>query len=151
MAEDQQERFKIREYAAGDETAVIDLWKVVFKNDPPWNAPASIIRRKLAFQPNLFLIGELDKHLIATVLGGYDGFRGWIYHLAVNPAWQHRGFARMMMMAIEGRLLDIGCIKINLQVRSSNVQVIEFYRSIGYAVEDHTSLGKLLQSNDQSY
>ena len=137
--------FKIREFSAADEAAVIRLWKTVFENDPPWNDPELVIRRKQAFQCELFLVGELNSELIATVLGGYDGFRGWIYHLAVLPSWQHRGIARMMMMAIEGKLLDLGCIKINLQVRASNFQATDFYRSVGYSVEDHISMGKLLQ------
>ena len=137
--------FKIRQFSTADEAAVIALWKTVFAKDPAWNDPAMVIRRKQAFQPELFLIGELKNEVIATVLGGYDGFRGWIYHLAVLPAWQHRGFARMMMMAIEGKLLDLGCIKINLQVRASNLQASGFYRSVGYSVEDHISMGKLLR------
>ena len=137
--------FNIREFTASDEAFVIELWKTVFAEDPAWNEPAMVIRHKKAFQPELFLVGELNGELIATVLGGYDGFRGWIYHLAVAPAWRHRGFARMMMMAIEGKLLDLGCIKINLQVRASNLDATGFYRSVGYTVEDHISMGKLIQ------
>jgi len=137
--------FHIREFEATDEAAVTSLWKTVFAGDPSWNDPAQVIRRKKAFQSELFLVGELNGEVIATVLGGYDGFRGWIYHLAVLPSWRHRGFARMMMMAIEGKLLDMGCIKINLQVRASNLEATEFYRSVGYTLEDHVSMGKLLQ------
>jgi len=137
--------FNIREYKAADEAAVTGIWQTVFAEDPSWNDPVQVIHRKQAFQSELFLVGELNGEVIATVLGGYDGFRGWIYHLAVLPSWRHRGFARMMMMAIEGKLLDLGCIKINLQVRASNLEATEFYRSVGFSMEDHISMGKLLQ------
>jgi hypothetical protein len=74
----------IREFEEKDHSAVIKIWQNLFRNDPPWNDPASIIKRKLAFQPELFLVGEENRKVVATVLGGYDGFRGWVYHLAVE-------------------------------------------------------------------
>ncbi|UCH85906.1 MAG: GNAT family acetyltransferase [Candidatus Latescibacterota bacterium] len=134
----------IRSYSEDDETDVIGLWTTVFPNDPPWNDPPGIIRRKLAVQRELFLVGELAGRVIATVICGYDGFRGWIYHLAVSPTERRRGLGRAMMAEAERRLRALGCPKINLQVRAANAGVIEFYKTLGYAVEDHTSFGKLL-------
>ena len=138
------DQLKIRQFKPEDKAEVIDLWNTVFKNDPPWNDPASIIRRKLAFQPELFLVGVKNGHIVTTVLGGYDGFRGWIYHLAVKPDQRRKGIGKRMMTAIEQLLLDLECVKINLQVRSSNPDVTAFYHSIGYSIEDHTSMGKVL-------
>ena len=135
----------IREFEEKDHSAVIKLWESLFKNDPPWNDPASIIKRKLAFQSELFLIGEDNRRVVATVLGGYDGFRGWVYHLAVNADKRRTGIARQMMNAIENKLKDLGCIKINLQIRSSNLDVVAFYEAIGYSKENHISMGKLIQ------
>ncbi len=137
-------RFIIRKFYVRDRNEVIALWKDVFPDDPPWNDPAAVITRKTQKQRDLFLVGLLDKKVIATVLGGYDGFRGWIYHLAVNPQFRSRGFGKKMMEAIESILIKQGCIKINLQVRSGNSAVIKFYRHIGYTTEDHTSMGKRL-------
>jgi len=137
-------RLFIRKFQEKDAPDVITLWEIVFKNDPPWNHPESIIKRKQAYQSHLFLVGLIDERVIATVLGGYDGFRGWIYHLAVAKTEQRRGHGRAMMMEAERLLRSYGCPKINLQVRAANAEVIEFYKAIGYKVEDHTCFGKLL-------
>ena len=139
-----EEPWIIRPYTDIDETDVIALWESVFPNDPPWNDPPQIIQRKKQVQPELFLVGELDGRVIATVIGGYDGFRGWIYHLAVAKTEQRRGFGRAMMADAERLLRSYGCPKINLQVRAANAGVIEFYKALGYGLEDHACFGKLL-------
>jgi ribosomal protein S18 acetylase RimI-like enzyme len=87
-------------------------------------------------------VGEVGDRIVATVLGGYDGFRAWVYHLAVTPKERRKGYGRAMMRAIEQKLGDLGAPKINLQVRSSNTDVVEFYRHLDYKIEDHTSMGK---------
>jgi ribosomal protein S18 acetylase RimI-like enzyme len=136
---------KIRKFTKNDKPKVIKLWRLVFKNDPPWNEPNAIIERKLAIQRNLFLVGEVNGKIIATVLGGYDGFRGWVYHLAILPSHQRKGIGKVLMLELEKKLKNLGCPKINLQVRSSNSEVIQFYKKIGYSQEDHVSMGKLLR------
>jgi ribosomal protein S18 acetylase RimI-like enzyme len=82
--------------------------------------------------------------IVAAVMAGYDGHRGWINYLAVHPDHQHTGIARRMMNEAEMRLRVAGCPKINLQVRRSNTKVIEFYRKIGYKLDDVVSLDKRL-------
>ena len=134
----------IRKFQSRDSKRVIKLWKDIFPNDPPWNEPSGIIARKLRRQRDLFLVGVIDRVVVATVLGGYDGFRGWIYHLAVDPHYRKRGIGKMMISAIEKRIRNQGAVKINLQVRASNTDVIRFYRELGYRSETHSSLGKLL-------
>ncbi len=134
----------IREFNKDDTDAVFKLWKRSFPTDPPWNDPQDVIQRKVNYQSELFLVGELDKKIVATVLGGYDGFRGWVYHLAVIDDIRRSGIGKKMMNAIETKLRQLGCIKINLQVRSSNQDVILFYRNIGFEIEDHVSMAKLL-------
>jgi ribosomal protein S18 acetylase RimI-like enzyme len=141
---DKKENILIRRFLLEDSHAVHLLWSNSFPNDPPWNEPNDIIMRKAQWQRDLFLVGEREGRIVATVLGGYDGFRGWIYHLAVDAEWRNKGIGRQMMEAIESRLKDLGCPKINLQVRSNNQEVVEFYKHIGYDIEDHTSMGKLL-------
>ena len=138
------EPITIRTYRANDELAVANLWHSVFPDAPHWNAPSLIMQRKLKTQPELFLVGELAGDIVATVLAGYDGVRGWIYHLAVAHDYQRKGFGRAMMQAAEQRLRDMGCPKVNLQVRSVNAEVIEFYKHIGYQIEDRVSFGKRL-------
>src|SRR5579863_7669230 len=108
----------IRPFQPADEQAVIQLWRdcglVVPQNDP-----AKDIARKLQFQPELFLVGEQNGQIVATVMAGYEGHRGWINYLAVSPALRREGIARRIMDEAEERLRALGCAKINLQVRTS--------------------------------
>lgn len=136
--------FQIRPYERDDELAVIDLWERCGLTRP-WNDPRKDIARKLLVRPDLFLVGVSQRQVIATVMAGYEGHRGWINYLAVHPDHQRQGCGRTIVDAAENLLRAAGCPKINLQVRSSNVGVIEFYRSVGYAVDDVVSLGKRLE------
>lgn len=133
----------IRSFAPEDQDAVVQLWKdcslVV-----PWNDPQKDIQRKLKDGAELFLLGELDKKIVASAMGGYEGHRGWINYLAVTPAQQGKGYARQMVENLEARLLALGCPKLNLQIRSSNVDVIHFYEALGYNADACVSLGKRL-------
>ena len=135
----------IRPYLERDAAAVISLWQAVFPDDPPWNDPALVIRRKLAVQRGLFLVGKFGNRVVAAALAGFDGFRGWVYHLAVAPEHRRRGYGRAMMQEAEARLRRLGCPKLNLQVRATNAEVIEFYRQLGYQIEDRVSFGKRLE------
>ena len=134
----------IRPYESKDQTQVIALWNEVFPDDPPWNEPASMIRRKLTVQPELFLVAHVTGEVAGTVLAGFDGVRGWVHHLAVRASYRRQGLASSLMSAAEKGLTALGCPKVNLQVRATNSAVVAFYRSLGYEVEDRTSLGKRL-------
>src|SRR5947209_3937496 len=133
----------LRPFDAADEAAVIALWHecglVV-----PWNDPARDIALKCAFQPGLFLVGTLSGQVIGTVMVGYDGHRGWINYLGVSPSLRRRGVGRWLMEHAEARLRALGCPKINLQVRTTNLAVIEFYHAIGFKDDAVVSLGKRL-------
>ena len=94
------------------------------------------------------LVGELDGKIIATCMAGYEGHRGWINSLAVLPPYQRRDFATQMMQDAEKLLRDAGCPKINLQIRTSNADVIAFYQAIGFRKDDIVSMGKRLEQNE---
>ena len=113
----------------------------------PWNDPTKDICRKLNTQRDLFLVGSIGSKVVATVMAGYDGHRGWINYMAVDTANQKRGFGRRLMVEAEARLREKGCPKINLQVRNTNADVVEFYRVIGYSVDDVVSMGKRLEED----
>jgi ribosomal protein S18 acetylase RimI-like enzyme len=138
---------EIRLFNIGDEAAVIRVWQRCGLTRP-WNDPKKDIRRKLAFQPQLFLVGMVDGEVIATVMAGYDGHRGWLSYLGVDPAHQMRGYGREIVAAAELRLRELGCPKINLQVRSANTAAMEFYRSIGFVSDDVLSFGKRLEKDE---
>ena len=82
-------------------------------------------------------------------MGGYEGHRGWINYLAVDPDFQKKGYSKQIMKVIEINLKELGCPKINLQVRGDNTEVIEFYKSIGYHNDEVVSLGKRLIPDDE--
>jgi ribosomal protein S18 acetylase RimI-like enzyme len=134
---------EIRSYRAADEGSVIELWEACGLTRP-WNDPRKDIARKLAEQPELFLVGTVDGGVVATAMAGYDGHRGWVYYLAVAPGDRRKSFGRALMHEVERLLLARGCPKVNLQVRTDNAEVIEFYRKLGYSVDERVSLGRRL-------
>lgn len=134
----------VRRFQSGDEEAVAKLWLRVFPDDPPWNAPNVIIASKLRVQPDLFLVGEMDGQVVGTVVAGFDGMRGWLYHLAVVPEHRRHGFGTQLVRVAETALHALGCVKVNLQVRAENAAVVAFYRSLGYHVEERVSMGRRL-------
>jgi ribosomal protein S18 acetylase RimI-like enzyme len=133
----------IRPYEPADEAQVIALWTdcglVV-----PHNNPAADIQRKLAVAPELFLVGVLDSRVVASVMAGYEGHRGWINYLAVAPGLQKLGHGRRIMEHAEQLLRDRGCPKINLQIRATNSKVIEFDKRLGFVPDTVLSMGKRL-------
>jgi ribosomal protein S18 acetylase RimI-like enzyme len=130
-------------YAPADEAAVVDLWQLCGLTRG-WNDPRKDIQRKLTVQPELFLVGEVGGQIVASVMGGYEGHRGWVNYLAVAPEHRARGYGRLLMRHVEAQLAARGCPKLNLQVRAGNEEALAFYRKIGYAVEERVSLGKRL-------
>lgn len=134
----------IRMFEAADRAAVIALWKLVLPSDAAWNEPGEVIGRKMQVQPELFFVAASEGDVVGTVIAGFDGVRGWIHKLAVHPNWRRRGLASNLMRRAEQGLRDIGCPKLNLQVRASNLEVLKFYQALGYEIEDRASLGKPL-------
>jgi ribosomal protein S18 acetylase RimI-like enzyme len=138
---------KIRPYQPTDEATVVALWQACGLTRP-WNDPHADIARKLTEQPELFLVGEADDgQPIATAMVGFDGHRGWVYYLAVAAGYRQQSFGRALMGEAERLLTARGCPKLNLQVRSTNAEVIAFYRRLGYVQDDVVSLGKRLISD----
>jgi ribosomal protein S18 acetylase RimI-like enzyme len=135
---------QIRVFDEADEPAVIALWKQVFAYPEPRNDPAAVIRHKLATQRNLFFVAVDGAKVVGTVMGGYDGHRGWIYSLAVDPAHRGQKVGTALIRQVEQSLPEMGCLKINLQVLPSNGGAVEFYRKLGYRVEERISMGKVL-------
>ena len=138
---------KLRAYHEQDQSGVIALWTrcdlVVAQNNP-----VKDIQRKLKVDRDLFLIGYTPQSIVATVMGGYDGHRGWINYLAVEPSEQRKGYGRIIMSAIEALLEAKGCPKINLQVRSNNSDIIGFYAALGYGNDNVVGLGKRLEHDN---
>ena len=133
----------IKQYKPEYESVVIELWR---KCDliRPQNNPKLDIERKLKVEPELFLVGLIDGKVVAAVMGGYDGHRGWVYYLGVDPAYQRKRLGRQMMAAIEKKIRAMGCPKINLMIRTDNLGAVEFYKRIGYKMDETIQMGKRL-------
>ena len=136
----------IREFREADRASVIDLWRRAGLVRP-WNDPDRDIDRKVADSPWGLLVGvpgpESDAgdpdRVVASMMVGYDGHRGSVFYLAVDPDWRGRGFATALMAHAEELLSARGCPKVNVSVRADNSQVIGFYADRGYRLEgaDH--------------
>ena len=140
---------KVRQFELSDEQEVIALWRESGLT-VPWNDPHEDIQRKLSVQADLFLVGVDGTRIVAAMMVGYDGHRGSIFYLAVAPDLQGKGLGRRMVEEAEERLKALGCPKLNLLVRSSNQSVIEFYKRLGFSVDDVVNLGKRLEKDEST-
>ena len=135
---------QVRAFTPADSEAVVQLWQNCGLTRP-WNDPYKDIARKLSVAPELFLLGcNAGGEVIASIMVGYEGHRGWINYLAVHPSQQRQGHARRLMQLAEQLLTERGCPKLNLQVRAGNEAVIAFYESLGYTDDKTVSMGKRL-------
>jgi ribosomal protein S18 acetylase RimI-like enzyme len=144
------ESTEIRTYTASDQDNVIDLWRSVFPEAPAHNDPTLDIHRKLTVQPELFLVALRGEDLVGTCMGGFDGHRGWVYYVAVQPEFRRQGIASHLMRELEARLLKLGCPKLNLQVRDAAPEAALFYERLGYSIEKRTSMGKVLGASAET-
>lgn len=135
---------QLRPYRDSDETAVVRLWTLVLPGTAPHHDPATSIRKKLEFDRELFLVAELDGQVVGTAMGGYDGHRGWIYSVAVHPDQRRHGIGTALIRRLESLLIERGCPKVNLQVLTTNNDVVAFYEKLGFTVEARISMGKRL-------
>jgi len=135
---------EIRPYQVEDEPDVVGLWRKIFGYGAPHNDPAFTIRQKLRKERELFFVSLEKGQIIGTVMCGYDGHRGWIYLLAVEPGHRGRGVGTALVRHAEAVLRKLGCPKINLQVLPDNSRVVEFYRKLGFNVEERISMGKVM-------
>jgi len=100
------------------------------------------IKKKLARDPDLFLVAEAGTELVGTVIGGFDGRRGLIYHLAVARLFRRKGVASLLMQEVENRLRDKGCLRCYLLVRPDNIDAQRYYEKVGWKVLDDLVFGK---------
>lgn len=136
----------IRPFREEDTEPVVALWEACGLTRP-WNDPRRDIARKLTVQRELFLVGVdagSDDVPIATAMAGFDGHRGWVYYVAVDPARQGEKLGAQLMAEAERLLLELGCPKINIQVRAGNDKVIGFYEHLGFAPDGALGFGKRL-------
>src|SRR5690349_4496617 len=114
----------IRPYQEADKSAVVALWQDALADAAPHNDPALAIRKKVEAGGDLFLVAEVGGAVAGTVMGSYDGHRGWVYSVAVREQFRRQGFGRALVRRLEAALAERGCLKVNLQVRTTNAAVV---------------------------
>lgn len=137
------EAVEIRPFVTADRELVIQLWDRCGLLRP-WNDPHKDIDRKLTEQPELFLVAVCHGDIVGSIMFGYEGHRGSVNYVAVDLSCRRLGLGQRLMNEVESILKSRGCPKINLNVRSSNSEALNFYQSIGYNVDDCLTLGKRL-------
>jgi ribosomal protein S18 acetylase RimI-like enzyme len=141
----------IRPFAQTDTDAVVALWLQAFPEyqdtSRPHRNPRLSIANKLGTQPELFFVATRDEDgaLVGTVMTGYDGHRGWLYSLAVDPRARRLGIGTRLVRHAEAALAERGCPKLNLQVLHDKPDVLAFYESLGYRTDAVVCLSKRLE------
>jgi ribosomal protein S18 acetylase RimI-like enzyme len=134
----------IRPYEDADADGVIALWTEVLPDPAPHNEPRQSLRMKVDHDRELLLVAVEDGAIVGSVMGGFDGHRGWIYSMAVKPEHQRRGIGGELVRELEVSFRRKGCLKVNLQVRTINAGVAAFYERMGFRIEELVSMGKRL-------
>ncbi|WP_332923785.1 GNAT family acetyltransferase [Candidatus Puniceispirillum sp.] len=137
----------ISEFESKDTVAIIRLWQVC-DLIRPWNDPQKDIDRKMTDRNGAFWVGRVDDKVVASIMIGYDGHRGTINYLAIDPAFKGQGFGRQLMKEAEAFLISIGCPKVSFCVRRDNEPVVQFYDALGYKPDDVFFFGKRLIPDD---
>ncbi len=137
---------KIRKFQEKDKETLIALWKTIFPDDPPHNEPSKVIDEKLEVD-DLIFVAEHGNEIGGACMAGYDGHRGWLYAVAVLPEHRRSGTGSQLVKYAMNCLQELGCTKVNLQIRSTNTKVAAFYKSLGFTVEDRLSMGKRISEN----
>lgn len=133
----------IRKFQDADRRGLIDLWNTVFPDDPSHNEPSIVIDAKLSID-DLIFVAEYEGKLVGACMAGYDGHRGWLYAVAVLKQQRRSGTGAALVKSAMQSLKEIGCIKVNLQIRSTNTEVAAFYKALGFATEERLSMGAFI-------
>ena len=134
----------IRPYVAGDFAAVTALW-IATGISIHYNDPAKDIPRMQATHNCQLYVGSIDERLMASIMVGHEGHRGWLYKLAVMPEFTGKGHGRALVHQAERWLVARGVPKCNLLIRDTNIKVREFYQRLGYDVAARTVMERWLR------
>lgn len=136
---------EIRAYRDEDRDAVVGLWTACHLV-VPWNDPDADIALCRSKPNAALLVGTEDGRVVATVMVGHDGHRGWLYYLATDPGRRGLGHGRRMVEAAESWLAAEGMPKVHLLIRETNTTVAAFYERLGYARSPVTMMQKWLKN-----
>ncbi len=125
---------ELRACTMADHEAITSLWHSCGLH-PSRTDTREALGRKLERDPELFLLAVADDEVVGTLLGTYDGRRGWINRLAIRHDWRGKGVADRLMAEVERRLVALGCEKVNLLIEPENGAAQGYYERLGYGVD----------------
>ncbi len=131
----------IRDFQDTDRADLIALWERCGLTRP-WNDPDLDINQAITTQSSTILVGIVESELLASVMAGSDGHRGWVYYVAVDPDHRRKNWGRDLMRAAEQWLKDRGCRKMQLMIRDGNEEADRFYQALGYEPQAVKTVGK---------
>jgi ribosomal protein S18 acetylase RimI-like enzyme len=136
------ENFNIEYY-----NEVIDLWK---KTGISVGSSDKVeeIKIMLNKNPSLFLIGKINDNVIAVVMGGFDGRRGYVHHLAVDPNYQKKGYGKILMDRLMEKFRQMGVHKLHLFIEKYNKEIINFYLKLGWQIRDDLIMMSIVPNKD---
>jgi ribosomal protein S18 acetylase RimI-like enzyme len=137
----------VKAFEDSDIAELIALWQRC-GSTRPWNDPARDIALARKEANATVLLGRKDGALVASVLVGHDGHRGWVYYVTVDPDHRFKGYGRVIMSAAEDWLRERGIEKLQLMVRGDNAKVHAFYESLGYYDQDRVVYAKWLDGRE---
>ncbi len=132
---------QIREFTLGDYEQVWQLWNICKVPNPERRAE---VERKLQRDPDLFLVAESNEVILGVVMGAWDGRRAWIHNYGVDPRCRRMGIGSALIKELENRLRKKGIPRVNALVRKDDINVLDFYETGGFTVEDWVLLQKAL-------
>lgn len=130
---------KIEKYTMKYYDDIITLWKKAGISVGSTDSEMEI-KKMLNMNPNLFLIGKLKGNIIAVVMGGFDGRRGYVHHLAVDPIHQRKGYGKMIMDELINQFRRNGVHKVHLFIEKNNQDVVNFYKNLGWQTRDDLTM-----------
>ncbi|MCA8892138.1 MAG: GNAT family acetyltransferase [Hyphomonas sp.] len=139
----------LRDFREVDRAVLVALWEACGLTRP-WNNPNADIDRAIATRDATILVGHVGDQLAGSVMAGHDGHRGWVYYLAVDPAFQGKGLGRELMEEAGLWLLSRGAPKLELMVREGNERAVEFYEALGFERQQVTVFGKWIKDSPKA-
>ena len=126
---------KIENYSMKYYNNIIELWKKAGISVGSTDSEEEI-KKMLSMNSNLFLIGKVKENVIAVIMGGFDGRRGYVHHLAVDPIYQRKGYGKMIMDELISQFRKSGVHKIHLFIERDNQDAVNFYKNLGWQIRD---------------
>lgn len=132
--------FVIREMGEKDLPKVLLIWRIV-NIELTYSDKHEELVRMIKHNPGLCLVVEdkLDRNIFGAVLGGFDGRRGWVHHLAIYPSIQGKKYGTLLMDELLRRFKERNVVKLKIEILKSNIGVIDFYKKIGWKLRSDLS------------